>query len=235
MTNGNKFPTRVKTVLDDPKLKLSSDKLPNGESRPNLQVYWTGNNPRIDVRTNVPNDKGNGLIRAAIDVVVFNVFLDHIIKLCDPSEPPGRQYCVENKAYLYPGGVKSKEPVHVSTLIAGKDKEGRIYLSLISTQEGVSKVLFRFGAGGPFVYHILTARGPGEQLTPADVSIAYARAWVVAVREFYFNVASESYEHKTADAQGGNKQGGQQRTGGYNKTYEPANDPNDFSDDLPFG
>lgn len=233
----NYMQPREKTALDNPKLKLSAEKLPNGDGRPTLQVYWSGNNPRIDVYTNVKTDREGGKIRAALDDVVLKVFLNSILKLCLPETPNGTQYAIENKNYIYPGGKRSATPVLVSTLISGKDKEGRIFVSLLSSQDNVSKVMFRFGE---HYYHSLVGRGNDNVLTPAFVSAEFAKAWVESINEVYALVAADNYTHKTAQPQQGGfnqQQGKQNRSYGNsnNNSYGGGGDDDDLSDDLPFG
>lgn len=227
---------RQKTVLDDPKLKLSSDPLPNGEGRPSFHLYMAGNNPRIDVYTNLPNDKNRGNIRAPLDVRAMYTILECLKLLCDKPEETG-PYILENKDHIWKDNQRSKEPVVLTRLVMGKDKEGRLYISLIAHDPERPKIRFYFGM--PY-YHQLT-RSNGEKMTDAELSVWGCRNYIAALTGLYPAVAAVQYEHKPADKSGPNGGGG----GGYNRQNNSAPAPrpaktantyeggDDWGDDLP--
>ncbi len=215
---------REKTVLDDPKLKLIAEKLPGADRPPTFHLYMAGNNPRIDVYTNLPNDRNNGLIRAAIDVRVMYTILVILQKLADTDD--AGPYTIENKEHIWKDNQRSKDPVVSSRLVIGKDKEGRIYAALLAHDAERPKVRFYFGM--PY-YHALT-RGNGEKLTDAEISVWAARAYVEAIKGLYPAVANIQYEHKTATPQGDNKQNSFQRN---TAPAAKSNNNDDWGDDLP--
>lgn len=221
---------REKTVLDNPKLKLTADKLPNGESRPSFSLYWIGNNPRIDVWTGVPNEKDNGRIRATLDDVWVRVFLNKIVELCNPSAPNDSAFIIECKNHTWQNNKRSQEPVVESRIVAGRDKDGRVYVSVLSADPQRSKVRFLFGNT---YYNTLSFKN--QKLTDAEISWAVAQAWVNNVTTYYGIVAAQNYAHKTADgSKGGNNTGNNQsyrNNGGGNNT---APQTDEYADDLPF-
>ena len=229
-----KAPPREKTVLDNPKLRLSADKLPNGESRPSLSLYWVGNNPRIDVRTQVPSEKDNGLIRATLDDLWLGVFLDSILKLCDPTAANDSAYIIECKNHTWVDKKRSPEPTVQSRLIAGKDKDGRIYVSVLSADPQRSKIRFNFGNT---YYNALSFKG--EKLSDAAISSLVAQSWVAQIRPLYALVAQQGYVHKTMDSKpaNGGGGGGNYNNRGGSQSYQSQNSASDsdgYGDDLPF-
>lgn len=65
---------RVETILDDPSLALKAKKQDGMEGEPTLRPAYYENNPRLVVKTRVPNDKNHGKIEAALS----NLSLIHI-------------------------------------------------------------------------------------------------------------------------------------------------------------
>lgn len=227
---------RAKTVLDDPKLKLTADALPGGEGRPSFLLYYTGNHPRIDVYTQMPNDKDNGKIRGTLDVVVLFSIGECLARLADTDDVG--PYTIENLDHTWKDKVRSKEPVLMTKTVMGKDKDGRIYIALLSADSERPKVRFYFGLS---YYHQLK-RG-NEVLSDAEISKIVARAWSKAIMSLYSNVAAANYEHKDRNAgnkggdqnRGRGNSGGNQRGGwGNNSGGGSKSNDNSFDDDLPF-
>jgi hypothetical protein len=229
---GNDFkPTpRNKTILDNPKLRLSADKLPNGESRPSFTLYWIGNNPRIDVWTGVSSEKDGGRIRATLDDLWARVFLDKILELCNPAAPNDSAYIIECKNHTWQNNKRSQEPVVESRIVAGRDKDGRVYVSVLSADPQRSKVRFLFGNT---FYNTLSYKN--EKLSDAQISWTVASAWANSIINYYGLVAAESYVHKTAENKngGGNKGNNQSyRNNGNSNNSSSVSD--EYGDDLPF-
>ncbi len=235
MSYGNKpqYPTRSKTILDDNKLKLSADPVAGGTNRPTLSLYVANTpnqegaiaaNPRIDVYTNVPTDKDRGLIRAAMDMPAFFHLMELMSLVSNAATEAGTVYTIDNAKPDFRNGKRQEMPLLETRTIVGKDKEGRVYISILSTDTDRPKIRFHFGAGQ---YHRIT-RPQGTALTDAEVSMLAATAWVRQMTQLVPLVASNEYKYvPKAPPEGG----------GYNnrQSASAANtNPNDYGDDLPF-
>lgn len=224
---------REKTVLDNPKLKLSAEKLPNGEQRPSFSLYWTNNNPRIDVWTGVTSEKDGGLIRAKLDDVWLGTLLTSLESLCKPDAPNDVAYIIECKDHTWHQNKRSQEPVVTARIVAGRDKDGRTYVSVLSADPQRSKVRFLFGNTW---YNSLSHKN--EKLSDAQISWIVCQSWINMVRNFYTAVASANYSHVTKNANGnggGNNKANQYgNRGGNNNSGSSNGSEDDYADDLPF-
>lgn len=238
MSYGNKpqYPTRVKTILDDGKLKLSADPIAGGTGRPTLSLYVANTpnqdggvaaNPRIDVYTNVPTDKERGRIRAAMDMPAFFSMMELLKLVADPATPAGAVYTVDNAKPDFRNGKRQETPLLENRTILGKDKDGRIYISILSVDTDRPKIRFHFGAG---MYHRMARPQGGEPLTDAEVSAIAARAWIETMSRLVPQVAADVYKFVPKDPNGGNGGG----YNGNNNKPAPAASSSDYGDDLPF-
>lgn len=233
-----RYPTRTKTILDDSKFKLSADPLPNGKGRPSLCLYCANTpnqeggiaaNPRIDVYTNVPNDKQNGLIRAAMDSeALFNLF--ECLKLIqDPATESPSAFAIDNGKPDFRNGKRQEEPLIETKTMVGKDKEGRCYISILSTDSDRPKIRFYFAPG---IYHRITRIQGGQPLTSAELSAICVRGWISKMQQFFPIVASEAYNYAPRpDNNSGNNSGNR---GGYGNNSNNKSSSESMEDDLPF-
>lgn len=237
MSDNNRFKTqREKNVLDDTKLKLFTDALPNGEGKPSFCLYVAGNNPRIDVYTNLPGDKDNGNIRAEIDIVIAMEILQIIEDYANGREE-NPQITWENsgKTWDRANNKPSKDMMVKSKIVVGKDKEGRIYIAVLSADPDRPKIKFHFGVNMFRKVYV----GNNEKASDAMVSRMTALAWVSMQRVLVPTILANTYVYKTkADQQQGNQRGGGNYNrgnsgGGNNRNYGGGSD-NDLSDDLGF-
>jgi len=167
-------PERVKNALDNRKLHLST-RCP-GDNTKWSSFTWqlVANNPRLVVWTNDPNDTGEsnnyGKIVANLDMPTFTAFLDRLGNLID-HQGEKKEY-LENYNFIFPRGVKSETPVLISTLYFGKDKDGLIWVSLVSKNRPIIK--FTFGESD--FHHFFN--GDGSPAGKDAVSQYYAKAYV---------------------------------------------------------
>ena len=77
----NNRPEAVMTAINDPKLKLYAPPLPGSTKSPSLEPGYKDNNPYFLVRTQFPNDKDYGRIRAGLDMPAFYETLELIEKV----------------------------------------------------------------------------------------------------------------------------------------------------------
>ena len=216
MAGNNNFrpAPRKKNALDEYKLRLSGPTLTDqGAKFPGaLAVSVVKNQIHLDVYTNVPNDKNNGNIRAAMDHLTFGAFLelfDAVLK-----SGPDTAYKIVNKNHTFFEGKRSEEPRVVSTTILGRDKEGVMFIALVAKDRPYLKFDF-LGTN----YHAIM--GPdGQPLSKAEASNFFARGWRRTINNLTGGVAVAEYvapEPKNKDgASGGGYNGGGNRNGGGN-------------------
>lgn len=152
-----------KTAMDEYKLKLSAP-LQDGQTKAaTLSVGLINNSPRINVWTNINGDKDNGRISAPMDSITFIALIGELEKIIDGEND------VQVKIVNRTG--KPGETFVVSTTVLGKDKEGRVFISVVA--ENRPKIKFTFL---PSEWHMLTHKD-GTPYTESALSVTYAKAW----------------------------------------------------------
>lgn len=238
--NQNRQP-RKKHALDENKLRLVGEK-PEGltfdRGRPPMLAFTLiGNNPRINVFTNVENDTNNGLISAKLDAPTFFAIMDAIEQIIDKEN--GTRCKITNKTAKNEkdeNGRWKKNVVVDSHIIIGKDKEGSVYISVISNDDSRPKLKFYFRSS---FYH-QWVHSDNTPYTKAELSQQYARAYVRMMQGLMPAVMESNYEEwKPQGNQGGNRGGSgggyRNNTGGGNSggsSKATSGDP--FGDDLEF-
>lgn len=228
---------RPKNPVDDIKLRLSCPPT-QGATRPGslaFSVFCTEKGPhcRIDVYTNVPNDKNNGNIRAAMDAPVFYDMMQ-MVEIAADAEP-GYKSFIENLNHTYFGGKRSEEAELVSKTIIGKDAEGRVFISVIAQGRPNLKFVFL-----PSFYHHL-CNSDGSRMSEADASKIHAKGFVKLLRDLASSVLYHTYvEPKPRDPQqgrggaggGGGGRSGYQQNQNQNRGggQQPASQSNDSFD-----
>jgi len=202
-----------KTAFNEYKIRLLAPK-PDGQRRaPSLTVAVIRNNPRIDVYTEVEGDKDRGKITAPMDSVTFFALMDILEKTIDG--PADEQTKISNKV----GPPQDKR--QVSTTIVGKDKEGRVFISLVATERPKVKFVFL-----PSDWHTLVHKD-GSPYTEAELSMVYARAWLRLMSNLVPAVLDTHFmEPEPRENKGGKWNGG-------NKGYRAPAPSVDFDDDFP--
>ncbi len=200
------FPTRKKTPLDEPGLRLVADTLENGTGRPTLKVYPNGKNSiRFDIWSNLPGDKNDGRITLDVPYIIMYTFLELVKYYSESSTPADRSY-IELTGYTFYGGKKSDKPEVLGKLYAGKDDNGIVFISVQVADSTRPKIMF------PLIdqsfSRIITAQGP---LNKAAASAMYARGYTTALQLFLQQHCSEAYVDKSQQNKGGNGGNG----GGY--------------------
>ena len=202
MAGGNFKPApRPKNALDEYKLRLSAPPAQGATKPASMAFSVVSNNPRIDVYTNVPNDKNNGNIRAAMDSPTFYSLLELLEKAI--NGPADNRYSIKNMNHTFFEGKRSEHPKLISTTTVGKDKEGRVFISLIAKDRPLIKFVFL-----PSMYHSLV-KMDGSDFSEAEMSEVYARAYLNLLRNLVADVLTETYtEPKPRDENGGGNRGG---------------------------
>lgn len=236
--DGNFRKPLPKTAFNEYKLRLRGPIQDGGKRPPNLSVSVIRNQPRIDVFTEVPNDKNNGKITAAMDSLTFFALLEALDMVIDGE--PDNQLKVPNMT----GAPQNK--FLASTTLVGKDKDGRVYISVVAKERPMIKFVFL-----PSDYHPGIQRRDGTPLNEAELSVIYARAWRRLMCELTPNVLDSHFDPpeprqgggsrgsygggNNSSYGGGNRGGGNNYGGGQQQQQHgepPAGPPNDF-DDFP--
>lgn len=201
--NGGNFPQRKKIALDNSKLNLQA---PNAAGKmATLKFGFVNNNPRLTVWTNDPNDTtDNGKITAALNLPVFFDWLE-IIKDAAMAEN-GFKAAIENKNYIFPGGKRSETPVVTSRLIAGKDENGLVYVSVTAHQRPNLKFVFKTDSFHSF------KDAQGNEMDRAAASKYCALGFYNLMSRLYAHLAVSEFV-EIQPKQGGN--GGGRQGGGY--------------------
>lgn len=202
---GGQFPQRKKIALDNSKLNLSA---PNAAGKnATLKFGFVNNNPRLTVWTNDPNDTtDNGKITAALNLPVLFAWLE-MVKDAAMAEN-GFKAAIENRNYIFPGGKRSETPVVTSRLIAGKDEQGVVYVSV--TANNRPNIKFAFGTDS---FHSFKD-SQGNQMDRGQASKYSALGFYSLMQRMYGHLAVTEFV-EIQPKQGGNG-GGFNRNGGGN-------------------
>lgn len=214
MADNFQRPQRKKNALDNAQLSLSANCPTAQGKRSSLSMNVIANNPRITVYTNDPNDANNnyGKITANLNLPVFGIYLEMLQQAVDfvpTPEKPEFKTIIGNKNFIFPGGQRSKEPVPVSELHVGKNKEGVVWVAVLD-KSGKDRPRIQF----PFTvsnFHDLRW-GDGTALTPAEVSVLAARSHLRIWRDVMYQLVVNEYVEPPKKEFNGN--GGGNRNGG---------------------
>lgn len=201
--NGFRPQPRKPIALDNRKLTMSA---PNNKGKfANLRWQLIKNNPRIVVFTNDPEDQNNeyGKITAALDAPTFFMFL-RLLESAINATGKFREK-IDNSNFTFPGGKRSESPSVVSSLIVGRDEDGLIWISVSAPRRPQIKFPF-MNPEFHSLYH-----GDGSPYTPAEISKAYASAYIDMLRLMMANLLVSEWVPPDPPKDQGNRGGG----GGY--------------------
>lgn len=170
------------TIFNEYKLKLIGPKQEGASKPPTLSVNVWRNNPRIEVKTNVPNDRDYGRINAPMDILSFNDLIEYIDIIA--NGPNGEMLPVKNNVGA-PGFEKQ-----VSTTIVGKDAEGRMYISVTAKDRPKIKFVFK-----PSNWHVFCKKDFVTPLSEAEVSVPSAKAWAKTFQTLVNTYIANNYVH----------------------------------------
>ena len=222
-------PVRKKIALDNGKLKLNAPCPSAPGKTSNLIWGLVANNPRITVYTGDPEDSGErngyGKIVAAMDAPAFFILLGMIENFANgPVDQKGK---MDNLNYTWFGGKRSDAPVVVSETWVGKDKEGKVFISIISGSR--PKIAFYFQ---PPQFHQLCS-ADGTPLDRGQASVLAAKGYANLLKNMMSNMLVSEYveppppKDRNGGSGGGNNYGGANRSGGTQRqtpTEAPAED-----------
>lgn len=188
-----------KTAFDELKLRLEGVKPEGAKRPPQLRVSVIKNSPRIDVFTNIEGDTDNGRISAPMDAKTFFALIICVEDIA--AGEPDQQIKIANKV-----GAPGQQRI-ISHTIIGKDKDGRMFISVIAKDR--PRIKFQFIPGD---WHEL-AMMDGTPLDEARLTNIYARGWAKLMAELAPNVMDHHFEERVYNQNGG----GGYNKGGYNK------------------
>lgn len=246
MTDGNQNrPQRKRNHFDELRSRLIGNTVDGAQRPPTLQFGIHRNQVTMTVRSNHPNDNKNyGRIVATLDMPTFGV-LTQLLKRA-PTWNNDTKEIIECWDQPFINGQRSKDLKLDTKVIVGKDREGVVYLAVLSWDS--SRPIVKFPVR-PSQYTRLV-HSDGSAYTEAEASCIYAPGWASQLTEIVSNLlASDFYERPESNNQGGyGNRGGQGGQGGQGGGYgnrggqggqsrppqsSSGYSSSDFSDDLP--
>lgn len=208
--NNSQAPKRIPGALDDSKLRLSAEAVNGSRRKPNLRVNLWENNPRIEVRTGVENDKNYGLISAALDLPVFFQVLDLIREACEQTQK--WHVKITNQKFKFIRGQRSEEPLDDTYIVIGRTEQGVIYISILAYDKDRPRIKFDFL---PSNFHKFT-NADGTPYDQGKLSQSHAKAWASVMSELIPHFFATNYEYIDYQARKQQRAGGG-GGGGFNR------------------
>lgn len=223
-----------KSTFDNAALKLWAKNSEDTWATMNFRAVATGrkyndNVLEITVWTNVSNDSDKS-ISAKLDVISAGIMMSNLQDCIETKVEPGEEYVapiieIHETKWAKENGRNKPDGTYVAAkLHMGKDKEGRVWMALVSTKSGRPNIKFIFHANKT---RTLVTRD-GNAISPAVASILAADSFLHFFRQSFYVYMYNNYRHPES-SQGGNQgnrgnQGGNQGNGGGNVS----------DDDIPF-
>lgn len=208
MAGNFQAPPRPKNALDEFKLRLSCPPVQGAQKPGSWAISLVSNNPRIDVYTNVPNDKYNGNIRGAMDMPTFYTLIElmrEAVKLED-----NQVLKLQNLNHTFFEGKRSDHPKLVSTTLVGRDKDGVLFLACVAKDRPYLKFSML-----PSNYHVMIGTN-GEPMEKREASNFYLKGYANMLENMMGAVAVKEYQEPVKK----DGQGGGQRQGGGGGGYQ---------------
>lgn len=205
---------RKKNALSEYNARLTGDPINGARRGPTLGFAVVKNNPQFELRTNVDGDKDYGRILGKVDSPTFFAILQALDEIVDKPNETKAVWAIS--AHRFINGQRSKEPMLDSKIMIGKDKEGVVYIAVLSWDKDRPIVKFPFR---PQSLHTVS-HGDGTPWTAAEVSAAYAKGWVKMLHGIIPQILVAEYvepPQREGGYNGGNRNGGGSNgNGGYN-------------------
>lgn len=234
----------AKNLFNHSKLRLAAPNPSNPKAKwCNLEIGLWQNNPRFILRTNDPAlanpQKGFGNFTVPIELPTL-LAVAALIKraLLKKEQHKAGVFEVFNKPK---GADFSAPPVHIASIVVGRDAEGAVFIALDIKEDGWPRIAFNFAP--PDARFVKVKAGTGEPFTKQEISELYAEAYINILTVGALNVANTHYvEPQPRGGQGGygNNRGGGGNNygnrGGQGGGYAPKSTAEDSvtDDDLPF-
>lgn len=223
------YPQRNKNHLENKQNRLYGIPVKEGAGTPTLLFYYSNNTAKIDVWSNLEGDKDKGRNSLFFDEVVASDFLATLDKVIKRG---GTDYSISVDVFKkkWDQGAKAfgKEPKLEARICVGRDKEGRIFISLLSWDKQKAIIPFFFGITD---FRKFTAKG--ITMSDAEVSELAATGFLMYHLHHRSPVEFDEYTHDD-----GKKKDNGNNGGGGNNNYRNNNAPKQEAsyddDDLPF-
>jgi len=205
-------PQRKQLPLDDQRMKLYGTPVQGATKRPVLTFGYVtrkfvANMASITVKTQVPDDKNNGLIKAEIPMALMYSIRETIN---DMLTLQGAQEKIRGLYTDFLMGKKMDAPVKAVSLIIGKEEDGRVYLALVSRNR--PSIKFHI-APDDFFREVMK---DGQEMNTAEYYSQYARGFMNMILGVYDNLTQSEFIGWSPNGDGGNAGGGNQNGGGNN-------------------
>lgn len=239
MAGNFQAPPRAKNAMDEFKLRLSCPPVQGAQKPGSFAISLVANNPRIDVYTNVPNDKNNGNIRAAMDMPVFYMLLEAMQDALTLED--GMVLKIQNLNHTFFEGKRSEQPKLISTTCIGRDKEGCLFIAVVAKDRPYLKFNLL-----PSNYHVMIGTD-GNPFDKRQASNYFLRGYRSMLKQMMAAVAVKEYQEPVKKDGGGQPQrqgggggygGGQQQRpqqggggGGWKREESGGGNDSGFGDD----
>ncbi|ARV76734.1 hypothetical protein PHABIO_103 [Pseudomonas phage Phabio] len=214
------FPAPVLNIFSQMTNWLFAEPAEGAQKRPTLRFGVFGNEPRITVKTNVPNDLNHGKIDFNCDMATFFAAMSFAKALAEGTATATERKFVYQNDFV--AGKKLDRIIPITTLVIGRAQDGRMYIALLSAQASRPKIRFFFG---PTKYHNIT-NGDGSAISAEEMSNAYALGYLQPATQFMFGLLTGvSFDPNAKGVAnpaniGGGQGGGQRPQGGGGGGYQ---------------
>ncbi len=213
-----------KRYHDVSKITLWADSTDDEKKAARLLLSFRDGNPRFVAYTGVTGP--SGIINFPCDYPTMAAAMS-LLKEAASSSITGVSYSIESLTASYVDNKPTKEKVLVSTLNIGRDKDGIVFLALIT--EGKPKIMFQIK---PSNYHVF--RDSTKSPMPVD---KISSTLAIGIADLVLNTISDvmtSYTREEYDGSGkppAEIKGRNQQSGG-GKKQVPSNTPTETLDDI---
>lgn len=222
MADGNRPNNMPKpNMLSEYRLRLKGDKVGNDSKVPTLGFSIKKNNPQIDVRTGVQNDKDYGRISAKLDTFTWFAVAQALREL--HTREAGYKFAIKINAVRFINGKRS-DPMLDTSLTIGRDENGVAYLGVTSWEKDRPVIRFRLLPDQliSFVHQ------DGRPWEASELSLLYAKGFAATMESLAPFILYHEYQEPpprdggngggnwggNRGGQGGGGGGYQQRQGG---------------------
>ena len=212
MAGPNNPTPRKPNALSEYKLRIVGDPVNGAKRPPTLGFSVNKNQPQIDVRTNVEGDKDYGRISAKLDTPTLFLLLADLEQVAAGPADVKKTLAASNFRFI--NGKRSDAPMLDSKVVYGKDKEGVVFIGVMSWEQGRPIIKFPFRPTN--LYSL--SNSDGSAASPADVSVAMCRGWVKIITQIVGQILVDEYVEPPPrdDSRGGGGGGGYGGGGGNN-------------------
>lgn len=227
--------TRDRHAIGDYQSHLIGEPVAGATKPPRLSVYYHKNKFSIEVRTNLPNDRDNGIIRAELPPPVFYAFIEMVNRAIS-GENSDRPNSIRIKRPDFKK-TNNGEPVVDAKLAVGKDKNGVVFMAVLSWNKERPAIMFPFGPGKMFDF-IKPDGSPWSQQEVSEVVAAgYAKEWAALAPHYMYNrYVAEEFNRGGNNNNGGNNNyrnnNNSGNNNGGNNNYQNRNNDNSSNGDM---